>query len=160
MDHEDRQTISFTLGCEPLPLDAIHLSPMRRKRLFWSNIPLPSEVLRPEPDAQLRLQDVLEVGRRARVVKIRCITTKTNSFYQGFSKSPQHPVDDADGKPDVLTMKEVERCFGFPDDYPKVASTSIDVRRHLLGMSWSIPCVKFLFSALKDYFSESNKEKK
>ena len=49
-------------------------------------------------------------------------------------------------------MKEMERCFGFPDDYTLGKGVGVDVRRHLLGMSWSIPCVKFLFSPLVNYF--------
>ena len=157
MDFEDRNQISFTLACEPLPIDAINLSPMKRKRLFWSNIPLLSDVLRPAKDDALRLQDVLEEGRRARVVKIRCLTTKSNSQLQGHKDSRQHAVITPEGKLEPMTMKEYERCFGFPDDYTKGKGVTVDIQRHLLGMSWSIPCVKFLFTPLTDYFMVAEK---
>ena len=32
-------TISYTLGCDPVSIDAMYVSPMRRQRLYWSNIP-------------------------------------------------------------------------------------------------------------------------
>lgn len=39
MDTEDRNTISFSLGCDPVVVDAMYVSPMKRPRLYWSNIP-------------------------------------------------------------------------------------------------------------------------
>ena len=39
MDTEDRNTISFSLGCDPVKMDAMYVSPMKRPRLYWSNIP-------------------------------------------------------------------------------------------------------------------------
>ena len=39
MDTEDRNTISYSLGCDPVKMDSMYVSPMKRPRLYWSNIP-------------------------------------------------------------------------------------------------------------------------
>ena len=45
--HRDR--ISSALNCDPVKLDAIHISPMRKPDFFWSNIPGLEAVLHPIP---------------------------------------------------------------------------------------------------------------
>ena len=45
--HRDR--ISSTLSCDPIKLDAIHISPMRKPDYFWSNIPDLERALEPFP---------------------------------------------------------------------------------------------------------------
>ena len=44
-----RDRISSTLNCDPIKLDAIHVSPMRKPDYFWSNIPNLEQVLTPLP---------------------------------------------------------------------------------------------------------------
>lgn len=42
----DRDEISKYLGVQPIELDSIELSPTRRKRLYWTNIPHPTRLPR------------------------------------------------------------------------------------------------------------------
>ena len=60
------------------------------------------------------------------------------------------------GEQDRLWMVEIERCFGFPDHYTDVANLHPDKRLVLLGMSWSVPCVRHLMQPLLQYFKTVN----
>jgi DNA (cytosine-5)-methyltransferase 3A len=42
----DREEISKYLRVQPLELDSIELTPSRRKRLYWTNIPHPARLPR------------------------------------------------------------------------------------------------------------------
>jgi len=150
MDTEDRNTISFSLGCDPVKMDAMYVSPMKRPRLYWSNIPGLGDPIQPNPEQdKLDLQQCLEPGRKARVRRVGCITTSWSSQQQG--KFLQDPVMFL-GEQDRLWMVEIERCFGFPDHYTDVANLHPDKRLVLLGMSWSVPCVRHLMQPLLRYF--------
>lgn len=153
MDTEDRNTISFSLGCDPVKMDAMYVSPMKRPRLYWSNIPGLGDPIQPNPDQdKLELQQCLEPGRKARVKRVSCITTSWSSQQQG--KFLQDPIMFM-GEQDRLWMVEIERCFGFPDHYTDVANLHPDKRLHLLGMSWSVPCVRHLMQPLLQYFKST-----
>jgi len=154
MDTEDRNTISFSLGCDPVKMDAMYVSPMKRPRLYWSNIPGLGDPIQPNPNQdKLHLQECLEPGRKARVRRVGCITTSWSSQQQG--KFLQDPVWFM-GEQDRLWMVEIERCFGFPDHYTDVANLHPDKRLVLLGMSWSVPCVRHLMQPLLQYFKTVN----
>ena len=154
MDTEDRNTISFSLGCDPVKMDSMYVSPMKRPRLYWSNIPGLGDPIRANPELdKLYLQDCLEPGRVARVRRVGCITTQWCSQQQG--KFLQDPVWFR-GQQSRLWMVEIERCFGFPDHYTDVANLHPDKRLVLLGMSWSVPCVRHLMQPLLQYFKTVN----
>lgn len=55
MKREYQNVISGSLGCNPIEIDSVLLTPMRRKRLYWTNIPY-SHIA---PNTN-NLQDVLE----------------------------------------------------------------------------------------------------
>ncbi|XP_026578101.1 DNA (cytosine-5)-methyltransferase 3B-like [Pseudonaja textilis] len=99
---------------------------------------------------KLELQDCLEYSRRAKMKKVRTITTKSNSIRQG--KSQMLPVS-MNGKDDDLWCTELERIFGFPLHYTDVSNMGRHARQKLLGRSWSVPVIRHLFAPLKDYFS-------
>jgi len=154
MDTEDRNTISYSLGCDPVKMDSMYVSPMKRPRLYWSNIPGLGDPIQPNPEQdKLNLQECLEPGRKARVRRVGCITTSWSSQQQG--KFLQDPVWFL-GEQDRLWMVEIERCFGFPDHYTDVANLHPDKRLVLLGMSWSVPCVRHLMQPLLRYFKSAN----
>lgn len=58
MPKEAKQTITETLGVEPIMIDAALVSAQNRKRLFWTNIP---NIAQPE-DRGIFLKDILESG--------------------------------------------------------------------------------------------------
>jgi len=153
MNMEEREVISYTLGCNPVKMDAMYISPMKRPRLYWSNMPGIGDSPVPNPRDPLDLQSVLFPGRVAVVRRVTCITTHWCSQLQG--KFLKHPVEFR-GKPDRLWMPEIERCFGFKDHYTDVANFDADSRLRLLGMSWSIPCIRHLMKAMPRYFKSSD----
>jgi DNA (cytosine-5)-methyltransferase 3A len=62
-----------------------------------------------------------------------------------------------DGDPGPLWITEIERVFGFPLHYTDVGNLSINKRQQLLGRSWSVYVVKWIFKSLKVYFKCAKK---
>jgi site-specific DNA-cytosine methylase len=56
MKNSDRDIISETLGCQPIPIDSALVSGQTRKRYYWTNIP---NVTQPD-DLDVSLFDILE----------------------------------------------------------------------------------------------------
>lgn len=54
----------------------------------------------------------------------------------------------------TLTVNELERTFGFPDDYTLVNNISDTHRKEMLGRSWSVAVIQALLQSLKPYFSK------
>lgn len=52
---------------------------------------------------------------------------------------------------DVLWLPEIEEVFGFPRHYTDVGNLSRSDRQKLLGHTWSVPIITFIFSRLRDY---------
>ena len=67
MKDKNVEAISRLLGVDPVMLDAAHVSPQQRKRLFWTNFPVPplqtekghhfGDVLLPDPPPHLNLSE-------------------------------------------------------------------------------------------------------
>uniref|UniRef100_A0A3Q3ETR4 DNA (cytosine-5-)-methyltransferase n=1 Tax=Labrus bergylta TaxID=56723 RepID=A0A3Q3ETR4_9LABR len=123
----------------PVLVDAVNVSPAHRSRCFWGNIPGMSRPIIASQSDKLTLQDCLEIGREARVTKVRTITTNRNSLKQG--------------KDDNLWITELEKIFGFPKHYTDVRDMNRLQRQKVLGKAWSVPVIRHLFAPLKDYFS-------
>ncbi|KAG7224387.1 hypothetical protein INR49_004729, partial [Caranx melampygus] len=100
---------------------------------------------------KLNLQDCLEIGREARVTKVRTITTNPNSLKQGKGVSLLPVLQD--GKEDNLWITELEKIFGFPKHYTDVRNMNRQQRQKVLGKAWSVPVIRHLFAPLKDYFA-------
>lgn len=144
-----KEIISRFLGCEPRLIDAGIMSGQSRPRLFWGNLPTLSDML--FQDYGVSLQDHLDRDRVATVEKLRTVTTRTNSLKQG--PDMKFPVMDLNTKTlEVVSINELERCFGFPTDYTNVDGLSKTGRQQLLGRAWSVPVIKSLFGFLTDYF--------
>ncbi|XP_058034201.1 DNA (cytosine-5)-methyltransferase 3B [Ahaetulla prasina] len=146
----DKRDISRFLECNPVMIDAVKVSAAHRARYFWGNLPGMNRPLVASKGDKLELQDCLEYSRRAKMKKVRTITTKSNSIRQGRSKTL--PVS-MNGKDDDLWCTELERIFGFPLHYTDVSNMGRLARQKLLGRSWSVPVIRHLFAPLKDYFS-------
>ncbi|XP_062248688.1 uncharacterized protein LOC133957229 [Platichthys flesus] len=151
MNTHDKLNICRFLECNPVQVDAVNVSPAHRARNFWGNIPGMSRPLAASQSDRLSLQDCLEVGREARVTKVRTITTSSNSLKQGKGQSLLPVLHN--GKEDNLWITELEKIFGFPKHYTDVRNMSRQERQKVLGKSWSVPVIRHLFAPLKDYFA-------
>ncbi|XP_070824780.1 uncharacterized protein [Chaetodon trifascialis] len=151
MNMHDKYNICRFLECNPVLVDAVKVSPAHRARYFWGNIPGMTRPIIASKNDKLSLQDCLEIGREARVTKVRTITTNVNSLKQGKGFS-QLPVLH-NGKEDNLWITELEKIFGFPKHYTDVRNMSRQQRLKALGKAWSVPVIRHLFAPLKDYFS-------
>ncbi|XP_034551862.1 DNA (cytosine-5-)-methyltransferase 3 beta, duplicate a isoform X2 [Notolabrus celidotus] len=149
MSAHDKSDICRFLECNPILVDAIKVSPAHRARYFWGNLPGMNRPLSSSLDDKVRLQDCLEIGRKAMFDKVRTITTKSNSIRQG--KTGPLPVR-MNGKEDYLWCTEMEQIFGFPKHYTDVNNMGRNQRQKVLGRSWSVPVIRHLFAPLKDYY--------
>ncbi|XP_061591518.1 DNA (cytosine-5)-methyltransferase 3B-like [Cololabis saira] len=151
MNTHDKVNICRFLECNPVLVDAVKVSPAHRARYFWGNIPGMSRPIIASQKDKLSLQDCLEIGREARVTKVRTITTNPNSLKQGKDVSMLPVVQN--GKEDILWVTELEMIFGFPKHYTDVKNMNRQQRQKVLGKAWSVPVVRHLFAPLKDYFA-------
>ncbi|KAM4736751.1 uncharacterized protein FYW61_004416 [Anableps anableps] len=151
MNTHDKVNICRFLECNPVLVDAVKVSPAHRARYFWGNIPGMSRPIIASQKDKLNLQDCLELGREARVNKVRTITTNPNSLKQGKDVSLLPVVQN--GREDILWITELEKIFGFPKHYTDVRNMNRQQRQKLLGKAWSVPVVRHLFAPLKEYFA-------
>ncbi|XP_040008597.1 uncharacterized protein LOC120803781 isoform X2 [Xiphias gladius] len=151
MNTHDKVNICRFLECNPVLVDAVKVSPAHRARYFWGNIPGMSRPIIASQKDKLSLQDCLEIGREARVTKVRTITTNPNSLKQGKDVSLLPVLQN--GREDNLWITELERIFGFPKHYTDVRNMNRQQRQKVLGKAWSVPVIRHLFAPLKDYFA-------
>ncbi|KAM3617476.1 uncharacterized protein V6R79_006695 [Siganus canaliculatus] len=151
MNTHDKVNICRFLECNPVLVDAVKVSPAHRARYFWGNIPGMSRPIIASQSDKLNLQDCLEIGRKARVNKVRTITTNPNSLKQGKDVSLLPVLDN--GREDNLWITELEKIFGFPKHYTDVRNMNRQQRQKVLGKAWSVPVIRHLFAPLKDYFA-------
>uniref|UniRef100_UPI0037E8F48C uncharacterized protein n=1 Tax=Semicossyphus pulcher TaxID=241346 RepID=UPI0037E8F48C len=151
MNNHDKVNICRFLECNPVLVDAVNVSPAHRARCFWGNIPGMSRPIIASQNDKLTLQDCLEIGREARVTKVRTITTNRNSLKQGKDVSLLPVLHN--GREDNLWITELEKIFGFPKHYTDVRDMNRQQRQKALGKAWSVPVIRHLFAPLKDYFA-------
>uniref|UniRef100_A0A3B1IJJ3 DNA (cytosine-5-)-methyltransferase n=1 Tax=Astyanax mexicanus TaxID=7994 RepID=A0A3B1IJJ3_ASTMX len=151
MNTRDKLDICRFLECNPVLVDAVKVSPAHRARYFWGNIPGMNRPITASQKDKLTLQECLEPGRTAKYVKIRTITTRTNSLKQG-ANDRDFPIT-SNGKDDGIWITEMEKIFGFPKHYTDVKNMGRLQRQKVLGKSWSVPVIRHLFAPLKDYFA-------
>ncbi|XP_074498757.1 uncharacterized protein LOC141772022 isoform X2 [Sebastes fasciatus] len=152
MNTHDKVNICRFLECNPVLVDAVRVSPAHRARYFWGNIPGMSRPITASQNDKLDLQDCLEIGREARVTKVRTITTNPNSLKQAKAGDSRLPVLE-NGREDILWITELEKIFGFPKHYTDVRNMNRQQRQKVLGKAWSVPVIRHLFAPLKDYFA-------
>ncbi|XP_073327210.1 uncharacterized protein [Pagrus major] len=151
MNTHDKVNICRFLECNPVLVDAVKVSPAHRARCFWGNIPGMGRPITASQSDKLSLQDCLEIGREARVTKVRTITTNPNSLKQGKNVSLLPVLQN--GREDSLWITELEKIFGFPKHYTDVRNMNRQQRQKVLGKAWSVPVIRHLFAPLKDYFA-------
>jgi DNA (cytosine-5)-methyltransferase 3A len=99
MSQTDKETITKTLGVEPIMINASLVSAQNRKRLFWTNIP---NVTLPE-DRNIRLRDILETSVDEKYLCKKPYTLRENSKIVAIlsndkSLSQANRIYDTDGK--------------------------------------------------------------
>ena len=106
MPKEAKQTITETLGVEPIMIDAALVSAQSRKRLFWTNIP---NINQPA-DRGIFLKDILESGVTDRE-KSRAIASSIGrtTHREYFHKQQGQMVYEVDEKY-YLSKKTLESC--------------------------------------------------
>uniref|UniRef100_A0AAR2IM11 DNA (cytosine-5-)-methyltransferase n=1 Tax=Pygocentrus nattereri TaxID=42514 RepID=A0AAR2IM11_PYGNA len=151
MNNRDKADICRFLECNPVLVDAVKVSPAHRARYFWGNLPGMNRPIIASQNDKLTLQECLEPGRTAKYVKVRTITTRSNSLKQGAND--RHFPISMNGKDDGIWITEMEKIFGFPKHYTDVKNMGRNQRQKVLGKSWSVPVIRHLFAPLKDYFA-------
>uniref|UniRef100_A0A3P8U5D1 DNA (cytosine-5-)-methyltransferase n=1 Tax=Amphiprion percula TaxID=161767 RepID=A0A3P8U5D1_AMPPE len=107
MNTHDKVNICRFLECNPVLVDAVKVSPAHRVKCYFCAFPSLFRPIIASQKDKLNLQDCLEIGREARVMKVRTITTNPNSLKQGKNVS-QLPVL-YNGKEDTLWITELEK---------------------------------------------------
>jgi DNA-cytosine methyltransferase len=169
-EHED--VISSFLGVKPILIDSSLVSAQRRKRLYWTNIPI---VGLPE-DKGFLLKDVIDYNDKNRTFldksRIKQSWTTENYFQydltgKGHKSQDQRAyflnkkhgtLPSLGGSSKVKAVLEVgsimhlsplecERLQNVPENYTDCVSNS--QRYQMLGNGWTIDVIAFIFSFLK-----------
>lgn len=157
MRASSQNVISKLMGCEPRLIDSTLVSAQRRKRLYWTNIPIPiggptdkgivfSDVMLPnrrgswERQIELSMLRALEDGKCIDIPmdgKSRTVTTKQRRWNNaGFV------VDELGRR--YLTPQECERLQTIPVDYTKALS---DPQRYaVIGNAWTVDVIAWILS--------------
>lgn len=162
----DVRTISSALGVDPVFLDAEDFGPMKRPRLWWTDLPVGMhsqstavfrDALSPQVDARYLLSDAAReymlrpAGKSGRThfqrhgydINDPKARTVPRVIHKGI---PYNAVRLDDGSMRKLTPEELESMFGFPEGYTSGLS---DSRRYMgLGNSWSVPTATHILRGL------------
>lgn len=175
-----RPIVSELLSCEPLYINSEFFGPGKRKRLYWTNIPLAQF---PEKNAQV-LSDILEYGEniisdlflKPHELERAKEKYKTKIWKSGFRmgnmqfpdnhlkkskcipatviKAARETVHIIDGGGiRILTPTEYESLQAIPKNYTEVLSAA--KRYKVIGNAWHVRTICHLFSPLKHKFQNA-----
>ncbi|CAM6092399.1 unnamed protein product [Calypogeia fissa] len=117
MAWQDRDEISKHLRTIPMEIDSQELTPSRRRRLYWSNIPYAKRIPRLRDHWSTSLQSVLKDGT-ALDSKIGCIMS-TNTC-RGGNAGLDLVMDNATCSLRYINVAEVEKAMGYPAGYTNI----------------------------------------
>jgi len=159
MDAQSIRLFSEYMECEPIEINSIHFVPQKRKRLYWTNIPIFKELPIPNTHAH----DILDLkqGEFASMCdekrlfkKIDIFNTLTASYYKGIRGARRPAVSNKICTLDedrlahrMLTPTECERLQSVPVGYTDVVSKT--QRYKMLGNGWTVDVIAFILSNLK-----------
>ena len=167
MPNEDMETITKTLGVEPILIDSALLSPQSRKRLYWTNIPGVSQ----PTDKGLNVIDIVEKADRENLIDLtkfngkQDITDRQNKplrigtigkgrqgerVYSVYGKTVNLTANGGglgaktglyliNGAVRKLTPTEAERAQTLPDGY--TAGHSDSARLKAIGNGWTVDVI-------------------
>lgn len=163
---QDVKAVSKMLGMDPVLVDAASFGPMRRPRLWWTDLPVrpyePSQAvfrdaLAPEVDPKYLLSEeatdymLRGAGKSGRTHFARhgfdINDPKARTVPRVIHKGvPYNAVRLDDGSMRRMTPEELERMFGLPEGYTSGVS---DTRRYMgLGNTWSVPTAAHILQGL------------
>lgn len=160
-DHHQR-VVSKIAGVEPVTLDSSWWCAQQRKRMFWTNIPLPSlpgksrSVLAdvmgiPVDDADRRMwpikvRDVKRGGQGNRVYS-PCGKSITLSAYSGGTAGTCNLLVGDHNSHRKLTIRELERLQMLPDGY--TLGVPDNHRRRIIGNAWTMGVIAYILSGME-----------
>ncbi|KAL2651864.1 hypothetical protein R1flu_019992 [Riccia fluitans] len=113
----DRQEISNHLNTTPIEIDAEEITPSKRRRIYWTNIPHPKRIPRIKDHESTSLQSVLH-NATALDKKIGCILSQ-NNHNSGHGRL-ELVLDNTTNKLRYISVLETERAMGYPPGYTNV----------------------------------------
>ncbi|CAI5529003.1 unnamed protein product, partial [Closterium sp. Naga37s-1] len=117
MQWMDRDEISKYLGVPPICIDCADLTAQGRRRLFWTNLPLPAQMppvrCHPSTLLQSKLSDAIATEDKCGPIM------KTNFRTAGKGRTNQVICLRSHAARFFLSH-EIERIFGFPPGYTKI----------------------------------------
>lgn len=165
MHDEDMETISRHFNMRPLRINAVHFSPARRDRYYWTNIELPLEPLRLNNQYR-KLQQVLSPKAVALYEKAYCIRTWGGSSYNGTGITEKevlaqahdcNPVRIGPGRFRKLLVDEACRCLGFPRCYMDQSNACTSKQHAMVGSSFSVQVIDLILKPLKEAFETTDR---
>ena len=154
MKKEWEAVITEALGVEPILLNSADFGAQRRKRLFWTNIPVeesPSsdKVLSDIITTDIAPKTVMDTARNKRHERelsqksLTCIA----SMYKGAGNNGMTLIRRPKQKElSVLNVNEVEKLMNVPLNYTNHVSNT--QRYKMLGNGWDIAVIAHIFKGL------------
>lgn len=163
MKQEWQDTISESVGCNPIFINSADFSAQFRQRMYWTNIPI-----LPWEEIGITLTDVLDFGWKTDRRKSYCVDAMygkgSNVRRYLFKHSRQLvfkefppcslTIDDANEwgrqhKDDwrILTPEECERLQTLPIGYTDCGLSKFD-RYHAIGNGWTVGVINHIFRGL------------
>lgn len=172
MPQADLETITKTLGVEPIMIDSAAVSAQQRKRLYWTNI---SDVHQP-PHKIVNVCDIVEnataenlidevtfngketinktvpkplrigtIGKGGQGERVYSIYGKTVTLTaNGGGRGAKTGLYLIDNAVRKLTPLEAERCQTLPDNYTLVDGITDTARYRAVGNGWTVDVIAHL----------------
>lgn len=173
MSDDIKNEITKQLGVQPVMIDSANFSAQIRKRYYWTNIPLKSEI----PTSSLTIGDILydheyrikdftkyidtvrwnadrttcawdTSGKGYYSQQSRCRTTDIKSNTLPASGSDKNNIYISDGKCRGIHPIEAERLQTLPDDYTNCLRSKVK-RIEVCGNGWTVDVIKFLLQGME-----------
>ena len=170
MSSEIKKEITKSLGVKPLMIDSSTFTAQRRERLYWTNIPVSTEV----KDKCLKIKDILEVagcfeyvpeeklnnkrflksylqydingkGNASQDQRAFYLTSKCGTLDTGCAHKPKILLPD--GRVRKFTQTELERLQTLPDGYTRSATRSIAGKG--IGNGWTVDVIAHILKSLQ-----------
>lgn len=158
------------IGVKGIMIDAALVSGQSRKRLYFTNIPVNGQ---PE-DLNILLSDMIPgatgygkhsiLNRKwkrnisdssvSKMTGIRVNTNKEGKSYTLTCSGGQYILPD--GSIHWYGRNHCEWLMGFPIGYTDIPGITLTAARHMMGNSWSIPVVMFIFGGLLEFINKEN----
>jgi DNA (cytosine-5)-methyltransferase 3A len=183
MPHADYETITKTLGVEPVLMDSKLVSGQQRKRLYWTNI----EGIEQPQKKQVSVLDVIEgetsenlinevVFNSKRDIQKRCDSPlrigtigkggQGERVYSIYGKSVTLKANGGGRGAKTglyligntvrkLLPLEAERLQTLPDNYTQTSNISPTARIKTIGNGWTVDVIAHILSFLPDEFKKA-----